>query len=455
MEPQRLWRRVLEDIEVSTSPAQFTSFLKTLQLTNVSEVGDGRMLADLDVISSFHRTIIEERYYGQLKEAFDRLTGKQVELRLHINSASLQGSKDPGPLFAFNQPSLDLVDLARHRVRLRDDYTLQTFAVSGSNEMAHAAAVAVSEHFGKAYNPLFLYGGVGVGKTHLMQAIANARLEQEPSTSMIFCAGETFTNEIIDAIQQKNTREFRKRYRQVKGLFIDDIQFIAGKTTVQEEFFHTFNTLLQAGGQVVMTSDRPPAEISMLENRLRSRFEAGLIVDIGQPDFELRSAITMIKAKQRGVSLSHTSAQLIAANIESARQIEGFLVRLLTEARIKQVIIDDELVKSLLNTSTKNTETTPPPKRPLEIVKEVCNFYHLTPKDVRGGGRKQSLVVPRHIAMYLLRVDYQLPLEEVGAIFSNRDHTTVMHAVDKITERLKDSESLRMDVSAIRKVIYA
>jgi chromosomal replication initiator protein len=407
------------------------------------------------VTSSFHRTIIEQRYYGQLKEAFDRLTGKKVELRFRINAAALSGDTDAGPLFASNQPSLDLLDLARHRVGLRDDYNLDTFAVSGSNEMAHAAALAVSEHFGKAYNPLFLYGGVGVGKTHLMQSIANATLEQDPATAMIYCAGEQFTNEIIDAIQQKNTREFRKRYRRVKGLFIDDIQFIAGKTTVQEEFFHTFNALLQAGGQVVMTSDRPPGEISMLEDRLRSRFEAGLIVDIGQPDFELRSAITLIKAKQRGIALTHASAQMIGANIESARQIEGFLVRLITEAKLKSAVIDDALVKSLLNANTPMNDEAPPPRRPLEVVREVSNYFHLTPKDVRGAGRKQSLVMPRHIAMYLLRVDYQLPLEEVGSLFSNRDHTTVMHAVDKITEQLKDSEVLRSDISAIRKVTYA
>jgi chromosomal replication initiator protein len=453
MEPQRIWQRVLEDVEISVSAAQYSSFIKTLNLSAMQTVGD-RLLIDLDCPSNYHRTTVEQRYYGQLKEAFDRITQQQSELRFNINAA-LRPARDAGPLFANTQQTqIDAIELARHRIGLRDDYILKTFAVSGSNEMAHAAAIAVTEHFGKAYNPLFLYGGVGVGKTHLMQAIANIVLETDPQTAMIYCAGEQFTNEIIDAIQQKNTREFKRRYRHVKGLFIDDIQFIAGKTTVQEEFFHTFNAILQAGGQVVMTSDRPPQDIRMLEDRLRSRFEAGLIVDIGQPDFELRSAITMIKAEQRGIKLTHEGAQLIAGNIESARAIEGFLVRLMTESKLKSQPVTDELVKSLLNSTSTLKDDALPPRRPMEIIKGVATYFHLSPKDLKGPGRKQTLVTPRHIAMYILRIDYQLPLTEVGDLFSGRDHTTVIHAVDKITEQLKDSEALRLDMANIRKSLY-
>lgn len=454
MDMTKTWQRVLEDVEVSISPAQYASFLRPLVYGGSQEVGEDRLIVDLDCHSSFHRTIIEQRYYGQLQEAFTRLAGKTVELRLKVNPTQHQET-NAGPLFTqAHQPSINQLELVRHRMGLREDFTLDTFAVSSSNEMAHAAAVAITEHFGKAYNPLFLYGGVGVGKTHLMQSIANAIIEEHIDWPMIFCVGEEFTNEIIDAIRQKTTREFKQRYRKVKGLFIDDIQFIAGKTTVQEEFFHTFNAILREGGQVIMTSDRPPQEIRMLEDRLRSRFEAGLVVDIGQPDFELRSAITLIKSRQRGLNLSHEAAQLIAANIESARQIEGFLVRLMTEVQFKHQELNEDLVRSLLGTTTPPSDSAPPPLRPLEVVRGVAAHYRLTPAQVRGAGRKQTLVTPRHVAMYLLRVDYNLPYTEIGEVFSGRDHTTVMHAVTKITQDLTDSQSLRLDLSQIRKGLY-
>jgi chromosomal replication initiator protein len=320
--------------------------------------------------------------------------------------------------------------------------------------MAHAAAVAVAEHFGTAYNPLFLYGGVGVGKTHLAHAVALKYLEAHPAEQMIYCMSEEFTNGIIEAIQQKKTHEFRRRYRKVRGLFIDDIQFIAGKTTVQEEFFHTFNAVLKAGGQVVMTSDRPPSEIPHLEARLRSRFEAGLLVDIGKPDFELKTAIALIKAEQRKINLTMEQAQIIAANVESARQVEGFLTRLTTEIMLKHRTLDVSLIQSLLGKTQLIKDDSPPPLRPLEVMKGVARYFDITPKQLRGERRVKQLVTPRHIAMYLLRVDYKLPLTEIGLLFTNRDHTTVMHAVDKITTLLKDQESLRMNVGEIRKLLY-
>ena len=348
---------------------------------------------------------------------------------------------------------------AIQRIGLREDFVFETYAVSSSNEMAHAAAQAVSTDLGKSYNPLFIYGGVGVGKTHLMQAVAIEALRRDPKMKLIFCMGEEFTNEIIDAIQQKTTREFKQRYRQVKGLFIDDIQFIAGKTTVQEEFFHTFNAILKSGGQVVMTSDRPPSEIKMLEARLRSRFEAGLLVDVGNPDFELRAAIVLIKAKQRKLNLTMEMAQTIAGNIDSARQIEGFLVKLTTETSLHKRTLSQEMVLSLLgkasNSSHASSGDSPPPLRPFEVIRGVADHFGINTKLLRGGGRSQKLVVPRHIAMYLLRVDYRLPLMEIGSLFSGRDHTTVMHAVEKVTQQLQDMETLRLDIGEVRKHLYS
>lgn len=456
MELKQLWKIVFEDLQVSMSPATFSSWIRPLALKAISEVGETRLIADVACPSIFHINIVESRYYAQIKEAFDRATEKQTELRFVVgDTKTTSPKKEMGPLFASQRPSITSQDVAVQRVGLREDFTFDAFAVSPSNEMAHAAAKAVEEHFASAYNPLFIYGEVGVGKTHLMQAIAHSILMSRPDTKMIYCVGEEFTNEIIDAIQQKTTRQFKQRYRLVKGLFVDDIQFIAGKTTVQEEFFHTFNAILKGGGQVVLTSDRPPQEIPQLEARLRSRFEAGLIVDIGDPDFELRAAITLIKARQKQVPITMEGAKLIAGNIESARKIEGFLVKLGTQARIGHHQPDVNMIQSLLGKESRPTDSSIPPLRPNEIIRGVAKYFDIPTKEVVGSGRQARLVLSRHAAMYLLRIDYNLPLTEIGGLFSGRDHTTVMHAVEKMTLELKNSAGTRTTIGDLRQHLYA
>lgn len=454
MNDERVWKTIMEDLQVTVSPGMFTGWIKPLRLTHIQEVGDDRLILEIETPSHFHQNFVEKRFYGQIIEAAKRITDKTCEIRFHINpNGPRDQTKSAGPLFE-RQETLDEAGFYLHKHGLREDFTFTAFAVSSSNEMAYAAAQAVSDNMGTAYNPLFLYGGVGVGKTHLMQAIAIEMLHKNPRSSMIYCVGEEFTNEIIEAIQQKTTREFRKRYRQVKGLYIDDIQFIAGKNAVQEEFFHTFNAVLKGGGQIVLTSDQPPSSIGKLEARLRSRFEAGLIVDIGKPDFELRAAIVLIKAKQRNIQLTMPEAQMIAANVESARQIEGFLTKLTTQARLRKQAITSETIAAQLGKTSNPTELRPPTLRPAEILKGVADHYNLKPKLIVGAIRKKEIVTPRHVAMYLMRIDYRLPLTEIGDVFSGRDHTTIMHAVDKITRELKDSVDLRTDVEEIRAHLY-
>lgn len=450
-----MWKIVCEDLQISLSGASFSSWIKPVALKSVAQVGDDRIIVDLICPSTFHISILEQRYYSQIKEAVDRASQKQAELRFVVGTSQPKTKAPMGPLFGPQNQSADEMQTVIRRVGLREDFSFETFAVSNTNEMAHAAAKAVGDHFGQAYNPLFLYGGVGVGKTHLMQAVARAVLEKEPKTPMIYCMGEEFTNEIIDAIQQKTTREFKKRYRLVKGLFIDDIQFIAGKNTVQEEFFHTFNAILKGGGQVILTSDRPPAEIPELEARLRSRFEAGLIVDISEPDFELRAAITLIKARQKNLPINMDEAKLIAANIESARKIEGFLVKLQTEVQLRHKEADMIMIQSLLGKESRPADGSVPPLRPNEVVRGVAKYFDLPTKEVLGERRLAKLVLPRHTAMYILRVDYNLPLTEIGSIFSGRDHTSVMHAVDKITLELKSSSNLRSTMGNLRNNLYS
>lgn len=458
MDSNKLWKLVSDDLQVSLSEGSFSSFIKPMGVLGLRKSGSSKVMVDLACPSSFHQKIIEQRFYNQIQEAFVRALDAKTEISFTIDPSLASAGKsslkkDAGPLFdQVKRRELGWQSKITN-IGLREDYVFDTFAVSTSNEVAHAAAMAVSRQFGRSYNPLFLHGGVGVGKTHLMQAIAIDVLKKKPNIKLMYSMGEQFTNEIIEAIQQKKTPAFRQRYRKVEGLLIDDIQFIAGKTYVQEEFFHTFNAILQAGGQVVMTSDRPPGEIKALEDRLKSRFEAGLIVDIGEPSFELRTAIVLIKAEQRNLSIDMETAQLIAANIESARKIEGFLVRVQTESQLKNTSATPSMIESLLGKSAQ-ASSTPPPLRPLEIIRGVAKYYNMTPRQIRGSGRSRVMVTPRHVAMYLLRMDYKLPYEEIGSYFSNRDHSTVMHAVDKITHDLRSSDSLRVDVGEVRNHLY-
>ena len=315
--------------------------------------------------------------------------------------------------------------------------------------MAHAAAEAVTQSPGKAYNPLFLWGGVGGGKTHLMVSVAHEALKDKPETKVYFCTGEDFTNDIVEGIRNKTTQAFRNKYRKLDILLVDDIQFIAGKDSVQEEFFHTFNAVTSAGGQIILTSDRPPSEISKLEERLKSRFEAGLIVDIAPPDFELRCAITQIKSREKGLILEMDQVQLIASNLESARKIEGFLVSLLTQTKIKKIPLTNELIETSLG---KGVETNGKgvKKTPEEIFDTVSKYYQIGKRVLLGDSRVRTIARPRQILMYLLRTELQIPLEEVGRLTGGRDHSTVMHAVDRITQLASTNVQIREDILGIK-----
>ncbi len=453
MEKKELWRAILTELEISLSASNFSTWIAPCQLLEIKKVDKKRQILQIAVPSLFHRNMVENRYYAQIKEIADRLSNKKSELVFQISQMS-PSKKISGPLFKIKQNQKKQLLAAINKAKIRIDFNFATFAVSSSNEMAYAAAIAVSRSPGKAYNPLLLYGGVGVGKTHLMQAIGQTILKKRPSTALIYCAGEEFTNEIIEAIRHKKTSEFKRKFRSVKVLLIDDIQFIAGKNRVQEEFFHTFNALQKVGGQIVMTSDKPPQEIEGLEERLRSRFEGGLNIDIQQPDFELRAAILLIKARSLKIELPMDVAQLIAANIESTRMLEGFLVRLYSQAKTREEPIVPEMVKALLGQSN-GLESQPHPSVSLKKVADtVAVYFNLRLKDVRGPRRAKNIVRSRQIAMYLIRHDLQSTLKDIGKFFGNRDHTTVMHSVEKITKQLPGFENLRIDIASIRKRLY-
>lgn len=453
MDLKSTWKDALEIIKVSVSQANFSTWLSQTHLVSVNEAGE-RLLVEVGCPTSFTKNTIESRYFGLIQDSLAKVLGKPCEITFIVKENPDKIAK-PGeidsPLFSQDRVSDDLMGVLQ-RSRIRPHFTFENFAVSGSNQMAHAAAEAVASSLGSAYNPLFIWGGVGVGKTHLMVSVGNKALRENSNLKVLFCTGEDFTNDIVEGIRNKTTQSFRDKYRKLNLLLIDDIQFIAGKDAVQEEFFHTFNAMTSSGGQIILTSDKPPSEISKLEERLRSRFEAGLIVDIAPPDFELRCAIIQIKAHERGIPLEMSQVQMLAANAESARKIEGLLIKILTEINLKKAVLSDELVESVLG---KGLETNggKPRSTPDEVVNAVCKFYSIGKRSLLGEGRTRPIARPRQLLMYLLRTHLNIPLEEVGRIVGGRDHTTVMHAVEKITQLATTDVQIREDMLKIKQTV--
>ncbi len=452
-----LWRETLNTIKVSVSSANFSTWFAQTTVSSIKKLSDGRQLVEVSCPSSFIADSIQRRYFGLIQDALNQTTGFKNDLSFVVKPVSLRPKHpkaDPvqsSPLFSAEKDGGFLADTL-HRARVRPGFTFENFAVSGTNQMAQAAAEAVSTNPGNSYNPLFIWGGVGIGKTHLMLAIAHRVLSRAPQEKVLYSMGEEFTTEIVEAIREKSTLAFKRRYRNLKLLLLDDVQFLAGKVAVQEEFFHTFNTLQREGGQIVLTSDRPPDEIPKLESRLRSRFEGGLIVDIAPPDFELRAAIAQIKAKERGFNLSMGAAQAIAANLDSPRKIEGFLVKLTSRNGVGEGELTEDVVVGFLGKTAQDSQKSKKNVSPQEYVSAVARHFSLGKRRLLGQNRAQAVSSPRQILMYLLRTELGLTLQEVGEVLGGRDHTTVMHAVDKISRNLSTNLKLRDDILGIKQM---
>ncbi|MBU1326571.1 chromosomal replication initiator protein DnaA [Patescibacteria group bacterium] len=451
MDLEKLWKSVLAELELSVSKATFQTHFASAHLVSFSEG-----VATIGFANPLMRTLVETRYYSLVKSVFDHQARGDVSLVFVVVPKKDSLSARAGPLFAPTpQPSVDSAVLAR-RLHINPSCTFDGFAVSTSNQMAYAAATAVAKSPGTAYNPLFLYGGVGVGKTHLMYAVANSILEKKPSARVVYCMGEEFLNEIVEAIQTKSARQFKQKYRSAQLLLVDDVQFIAGKTTAQEEFFHTFNAVHREGGQIILTSDRPPSEISKLEDRLRSRFEGGLTVDISPPDFELRAAIVNIKSTAMGLAVPSDAAQLIAANITDTRAIEGFLRRLTAGVFSGVGGITAEAVASLLSTKAQNGVTKKPKRvSPQEALSAVADYFGIKPTAIKGPKRNRPIARPRQVYMYLCKTELGLTYNDIGGGLGGRDHTTIMHGVETITKELSTNESLRGAIEGIKQKLWA
>ncbi len=459
------WQQVLKDLKKTVSTANFFTLFANTGLLSLAD-----NIATIATPSTVVRDLLYKRFYKDVKSALDTQTKQDNEL-LFIVQALQQNStlkEKSGPLFSADQPVRATHDketspvlktdikssqpsMVGHLPRVRKEYNFSTFAVSSTNQLAFVSSQNVAQNPGQSYNPFFIYGPVGVGKTHLLHAIANHIYTQNPDRKIIYITSEEFTNEVVEAIKNNETSRMKRRFRTAALLLIDDIQFIEGKDRVQEELFHTFNILIDQGSQIVLSSDRPPQEIKKLEKRLSSRFAGGLTVDIEAPDFELKTAILLKKAEKYGWELSINVAKLLANGAQDTRSLEGLLLRAITVATSLQTDITEEIAMKALGRAAEEKRGS---LHADDIIKEVCNFYSIKPTQLKGPKRDASLVRARQITMYMLKEELKLTLVEIGNILGGRDHTTVMHGVDKIEHQLGGDVHISQDISGIKQLLH-
>lgn len=429
----KTWVKVLEIIKGQVSPANFRTWFAQINLNSQTEDG----LA-ISVPSAFIKQQLSIKYMPVLEEAIIEVFGKKMALELRVDSSKEARLPEKSLELEMPHQSVDAVANAG----LNPKHSLENFMVGLSNNLAYAAAQAVVQNPGISYNPLFIYGGTGVGKTHLMHGIGKTLLDKNPHLKVIYCSSERFMNDFIQSIQTKRTGEFRSKYRSADLLLIDDIQFISGRDSTQEEFFHTFNELQTRNIQVVLTSDRPPNEIQKLEPRLASRFQGGLMVDIQQPDFDTRVAILKAKCAERSEVLPVECLTLIAENMPTnARELEGKLIQIIQMAKLSGQALSIDTVKKFLGQPVN----TPLKLDHKKVFTEINRYFNTKMADITGPRRKKELVLPRHLAMYLLYEECKIPFEKIGELLGGRDHTTILHGVEKIREAVtRDREIQRM-----------
>ena len=394
--------------------------------------------------NAFQKESILSRYHDLFKNTFNYITNKNCEITVILKDDISEEEIQVAKQLSTNQASYP-------NTTLNPKYTFDTFVVGNSNRFAHAAALAVAEAPATAYNPLFIYGGVGLGKTHLMQAIANEILLNNRNANILYVTSEKFTNQLINAIKDNKNEMFRNKYRNIDVLLIDDIQFIAGKERIQEEFFHTFNTLHENGKQIIISSDRPPKDIKLLEDRLKSRFEWGLIADISNPDYETRLAILRKKAQLDNIIIDDEILSDIATKIDSnIRELEGILNKLIANASLTNCPITIEMAEKAINdVVTKKDKVLS-----LELIQEtIAKYFNITVEELKGVKRSNDVTFPRQIAMYLCRSVAQLPLTKIGEGFGKRDHTTVIHACNKIEKEIQNNVSTKRIVESVKNIL--
>ncbi|MCL5960531.1 MAG: chromosomal replication initiator protein DnaA [Chloroflexi bacterium] len=493
MNAKQVWQAALGDLQLQTSRASYETWLKNTCLVALE---DG--LVVVGVPNTFAKEWLENRFTNVIRRTLISILGQTVDVKFAVHqtdyapsakldegngaasvavpakrkrtanaatrdsgssrnnggSSSPLGSGQNGHPPSTNGRVQQLELGMEDSLPLNPRYVFERFIVGNSNRLAHAASLAVAEHPAHAYNPLFLYGGVGLGKTHLLHAIGHLALRRNPDLAVLYVSSERFTNDLINAIRDHRTEQFRSRYRTIDILLIDDIQFIAGKESTQEEFFHTFNALHGASKQIVISSDKPPKAIITLEDRLRSRFEGGLIADVQPPDLETRMAIIRAKGEDLRASLPSEVVDFVARKVQSnIRELEGALNRITAYSTLRQVPLSLELASEALTDVMLNTRRKL--ITPVRILETVAQYYGVESASLRGAQRSREIVGPRQVAMYIMREETESSLSEIGQELGGRDHTTVMHGCSKIERDIDANSQLRQEVLTIRQMLYS
>lgn len=451
MDLNQIWQSTLAELELQISRPNFLTWLKNSRL--IKKEDDGKVVVGL--FNNFAKEWVENKYHKIIFEAlrsFDE-TIKRVEYIVFI-----EDSKKTFPEQPVKKPAIERqVSLPELKVdpetNLHPRYTMDSFVVGSSNELAHAATMAVIKDVGKKYNPFFVYGGTGLGKTHLIQATGNEIKDLYKNKIKVkYVSSEKFVNDVVWAIRNKRMDDIKIKYRNIDVLIIDDIQFIGGKERSEEEFFHTFNVLYENNKQIIISSDRPPAAIPTLEERLRSRFEGGIIVDITNPDYEMRVAIIKNKLQEKGAFLAEDLCGLVANKIQrNIRELEGILNKIIFYQEVKNIEPNQKIIEEIINNavqqSSKNITAN-------QIVRVVSDFFEITPADLSNRSRKKGIVLPRQITIFLLRDILDMSYPEIGEKLGKRDHTTAIYAYEKISQEINKNQSLNQKIILIKEIIY-
>src|SRR4030066_2480062 len=445
---EELWQAVRAQIQLNISQANFATWFKD---TNITTCKEGQAIVSTP--NSFAKEWLENKYGKTIFKIIYNLDKEIKEIKYVVGKTELKIIKKP----SFSLPSAGQMEFEEFEIdketNLNPRYTFENFIVGPFNELAHAASWAVSKKPGQVYNPLFVYGGVGLGKTHLLQSIGNAVIKSFPQKKVRYTPAEKFTTGIVSSIKNHDMEGFKTKYRAIDVLVLDDVQFLAGKEKTQEEFFHIFNTLSEANKQIILSSDRPPKAIPALAERLRSRFEGGMIGDISYPDYETRIAILKSKSQERGANFSDDILDYISTNIQrNIRELEGALNRLIAYQKINNRPPDLEIAKSLLKSLFLSPNKVANHKK---IIQAVAEFYDLKEKDLSSPSRKKEIVKPRQVAMFLLRDLLKSSYPFIGRRFGGKDHTTAIHACEKIVKELKDDDNLSNEVDLIKQRIFS
>ena len=457
MTNEEIWRTALGEIELSISKANFITWFKN---TAILSIQDGH--AVIGVPNGFAKEWLENKYNLYILRALRNIQSdtKSVSCAITTNQSPIFKQHSVDAIVSNKQapPTTNNIIVEKRALlglenNLNPKYTFENFVVGGNNELAKAACFAVSQNLGKIYNPLFIYGGVGLGKTHLLQSIGNEILKNDPKKRVKYITSEKFTTDLINSIKNQKINDFKEYYQQIDLLIIDDVQFLSGKEKTQEEFFHIFNHLYQLNKQIVLSSDRPPKAIPTLEERLRSRFEGGMIADVSRADFETRMAILRKKALDEDLVINEEALEYIALNVTAnIRELEGALNRVSVSAQLTNKEITTAFVSSLLSDLIASGKKKGVNHR--HIIKLVSEFYDISQEDLIIKGRKKEVVKPRQIAMYLMRSELRYSYPGIGEKLGGRDHTTAIHAYEKISRELEIDKKLSEDMSALRERLY-